>query len=257
MKRSVSALIFVLLAPAAGAQSIVPDAEQYTVRFELRRFMPGLDANLQTLSPESGEGTLIDIPKDLGVEDRSTLDIRASLQLGLGHKIRLGFARLDYDGDKEIESQITFEGTVYKVNTRVVTSVKGNLLNADFEWDFFHGNRGYFGALIGIRAFDGDTVLVAPDEGIRKLVSLHVPVPVLGVVARIYAGHLSISGELSGLTIGKTGNLYDLELGVHVDAVKHVGAGLGYRLLSMHGEGTRKLIDFKLGGLYFETDINF
>jgi hypothetical protein len=257
MNRILYAVLLIASASLAEAQSLVPDAEQYHVRLEVRRWQAGLDSEIQMSSGDDPTGTLIDVKKDLGVEDHGSFEFRAAVQLGLGKKLRFGFTPLNYKGDKRIERQFRFESTVYNVNTRVVTAVKGTRYTGEFEWDLFHGEKGYLGLLIGVKAFDGNTLLVAPELGAREAEGIQVPVPVVGLATRIYAGQVSVSAEASGLTIGDRGNLYELDLGLHVDVVDHLGVGLGFRLLSMHGEHDRDVIDFKLSGLYLGADVNF
>jgi hypothetical protein len=257
MNRALTVFILMVITPLADAQSLVPEAEQYHIRVEFRRWQVGLDSEIQMTSGDNPTGTLINVRDDLGVSDHGTFEVRGILQLGLGKKLRFGFTPLDYDGDKRVERSLRFEGTVYNLNTRVVTSVKGNWYTGEFEWDIFHGEKGYLGLLIGVKAFDGTTVLVAPELGIREVEGIQVPAPVLGLTSRIYAGHVSVSAEVSGLSIGDRGNLYELDLGAHVDVVNHLGVGVGFRLLSMHGKNDRDLIDFKLSGVYLGADVNF
>src|SRR5688572_12486677 len=124
MKRSSSVLLFLLLGSIpAAAQTIVPDAERFRVRLEVRYWMPSIDADIQKSSGDHPQGTLIDVKEMLGLKDKNTFDVRATLQLGTGHKIRAGFALLDYSGRKRVEEQIRFEATVYDVDTLVVTSL--------------------------------------------------------------------------------------------------------------------------------------
>jgi hypothetical protein len=126
MQKFLAAAFFLGAASSASAQfSDVADGEHYKIRAEARVWSPSL-AGLIQKNPDGGEGTLIDVPADLGVEDHRMFQLRGILQLGQGHKIRASYTRIDYDGDKRIERQIRFGGTVYTVQTRVVTSVRSD-----------------------------------------------------------------------------------------------------------------------------------
>jgi hypothetical protein len=252
-----TALILGVAASAAAQFSDVPEGEQYKIRAEYRLWTPSLAAQIQK-NPDGGEGTLIDVPADLGVEDNATFQVRGILQLGQGHKIRVSYSRIDYDGNKKVERQLRFGGTVYTISTRVVTSVRSDYYTAEYEWDVFKSEGGYFGFLFGAKALNATTVLIAPDRGDRKQEAVHVPIPVLGVTGCYYAGRLSAFGEFSGLSIGKRGHVYELDLGAHAQVVKHLGVGIGYRRITVHGEeDTEGLLDFKLGGLHFGADVRF
>jgi hypothetical protein len=258
MKRFFAAAVLVLsVAPAAGAfDDEVAPGEDYTIRAEIRRWMPSLGAQIQK-NFTGGEGTIIDVPADLGVEDHGLFHVRGTLQIGSGKKIRGSYSRIDYDGDKKVERQIRFGGTTYAISTRVITSVRSDLYTLDYEWDIVHRPEGYFGVLIGAKALKATTVLIAPDLGDRKQEAVNVPVPVLGLTGRFYAGQISGFAELSGLTIGQRGHVTELDLGVHVDIVKPLGAGIGYRRIVVHGENDDGLLDFKVGGLYLGVDASF
>jgi hypothetical protein len=257
MMRNVCVLVVLAIipfAPRAGAQG-VPEPEQFSLRLEGRLWGPSLSAELQATA--SQPGTLIDIPKDLGVGDKSTFEVRATVQLGIGHKIRVGYTQLDYDGDIRLNRQIRFEETVYPRFTRVVTSLKGSYFAGDYEWDFTKGTYGYVGALFGAKFFDFDALLAAPEQGDRDVETLRIPVPVVGLVARGYYSRFSVSGELTGFTIGSRANFTELHLGTHFDVTKNVGLQFGYRLLKIHGEQSNDLIDMRLSGLQFGGQFSF
>jgi hypothetical protein len=258
MKRWFVAGLILGAASTAQAQfSDIADGEQYKILGEYRFWAPTLGAQIEK-DPTGGVGTLIDVPGDLGVPNHSTFQLRGILQLGQGHKIRVSYSRIDYDGDTKIDRQLRFGGTVYTINSHVVTSVKSDYYTAEYEWDAFKGQSGYFGFLIGAKGLNATTVLLDEDRGDRKQEAVHVPVPVLGVAGRYYAGKLSLFGEFSGLTIGSRGHVYELDLGVHAEVVRHIGASLAYRRITVHGEQPDEgLLDFKLGGVNVGADVRF
>jgi hypothetical protein len=233
----------------------VPGPEQYTVRIEGAIWGPSLASELQVTG--NVQGTLIDVPKDLGVADKGTYEGRLTLQLGVGHKVRLGYTNIDYDGNTPINREIRFQDTIYPRFTRLVTSQKGSYFSGDYQWDITKGAHGYFGPLIGGKFFDTDATLVAPERGDRDVQTLRVPVPVVGVAGRGYYGRFSGSGELEGFTIGKRGSLIEFAMAAHFNVSDHLGVQFGYRFMRVHGEYSNDLVTMRLSGLKFGGEISF
>ena len=247
-------IVAAFAAPIA-AQTEAPEPEQYSVRLQARLWAPGLASEMQMSG--SQVGTVIDVTEDLGVEDKTTFEVRAALQLGLGHKIRLGYTKIDYDGDQQIPHEIKFGDTTYPRFTRLVTSLKGSYFAGDYEWDFAKGQHGFVGAVFGAKVFDMDGVLVAPDRNERDVETVRVPVPVLGLVGQGYYGRFSAGGELSAFSIGKTANFLEFYLNTHFALTPQIGIEGGYRFLTLHGEHSNDMIDMKLNGLYAGLEVNF
>lgn len=250
-------LVVLLLAAAtpAAAQEAYPEPEQYSFRLQGRLWGPSISSEVKFSGRQ--EGTLIDVTRDLGVKDQSTFEVRASVQLGLGHKIRLGYTHLRYTGERTITREIRFGNTTYPRATVLHTSLKGAYYSGDYELDFFKGSSGYVGAIFGAKLFDLDAVLVAPNRGDRDVETARVPVPVVGVVGQGYYGRFSAGAELSGFTIGPTANFVELYINSHFELTTQIGIEAGYRVFSVHGEHDDDRFDLSLGGLYFGAEINF
>jgi hypothetical protein len=243
------------LAPLARAQSVLPEAEQYSVRLEGRLWGPGLSAEMQMSGSQTG--TVIDVPNDLAVGDKSTYQLRLNVQLGTGHKLRFNYTKLDYDGDTQIKKEIKFGDTTYPRFTHLVSSLKGSYYSGDYEWDLAKGQYGYFGLCFGAKVFDVDGLLVAPERGDRDVETFRVPVPVLGVVTEGYYGRFGVGGELTAFTIGKTANFVELDLNTHFALTGQLGVVGGFRFFKIHGEHSNDMLDMKLSGLYFGAEVNF
>jgi hypothetical protein len=248
---------FILLAAAtpAAAQLSYPDPEQYSFRLQGRLWGPTLSSEVQFSGRQ--EGTIIDVTRDLAVKDQSTFEVRANVQLGLGHKIRLGYTNLRYSGERVLTREIRFGDTTYPRGTELHSSLKGAYYSGDYELDFFKGSSGYLGACFGAKVFDIDAVLVAPSRGDRDIESVRVPVPVVGVVGQGYYGRFSAGGELSGFSIGPTANFIELYVHTHFEVSSQLGIEAGYRIFTVHGEHSNDRLDLTLGGLYFGAELNF
>src|SRR5262249_9634786 len=155
------------------------------------------------------EGTLIDLDDDLGIADKRTFDVRATLQIKKGRKLRGSYTPFDYHGDMPATRTFTYGSTRFIRNERVVSSMKGGYYSGDLEWDFVRTSHGFLGAVLGAKFVDMDAIVVSPAQGSREVDTLRVPIPVIGVATRFYARRFSFEGEITGLTAGSHGSMYD------------------------------------------------
>lgn len=248
------ALIAALAALSAGPvlAGDLPAAEEYHLRVEYLEWRPSLEAEIR-----SGTfGTRIDLKEDLGIEDGRSFEVRGALQFAPGFKLRGALTPIDYAADTRIDRSFVFDGRIYPVNARVVSSVAGRLYSAALEFDVVKNPGGYLGILLGGQLFDGDTSIAAPELGIDEGEDLSTPMPFLGVSGRIYAGKLSFEGEISGLTIGSRGHFYEMHLGGRFHVSERLAAGAGYRLFKVQGEEEPDLVAFRQGGITFGVELS-
>ena len=257
-RQVVPALVLPLLGlvPArASAQVEVPEPERYGLRLEYREDRPTLTGSVQK-GANGEEGSIVDLIDDLGIEDDRTFDARVTFKIKSSHKLRAGYMPVDYHGDQEAPRNFTFMDTTYFRSDRVVTSVKGALWSGDYQWEFYQGEKGFVGAILGGRWFDGDTVLVDVDQGLRETNSESFPLPVLGIAGRAYAGKLSLEGEFAGLPAGSLGNYYEFEGSARFHISDRLGLMGGYRLINLDARDDPDQVQFKLSGWQFGLELS-
>jgi hypothetical protein len=249
-------LPLVALSPAgAFAQDEGPAPENYGLRLEYREYRPGLTGDVR-MGADGDEGTLVDMVDDLGIEDERTFDARLTLKIKTGHKLRGGYMPIDYNGDQPAPRNFTFKGTTYFRADRVVTTLKGSLYSADYQWEFYRGERGFVGALLGARLFDVDTVIVDVDQGEREQDSRFAPIPVIGVMGRGYAGRVSVEGEFAGLTVGSLGSFYEFETAARLHLSDRLAVMGGYRVLKLNAKDDPDAVNFRMGGWQFGLELS-
>lgn len=236
----------------ARGQELAP-AESYVLRLEYVRWFPSVSGEVQK-SP--GDVNRIDIENDLGVSSEDVSEFKGSFRLGGRHKFRGAYNRLDYAGDVILSNAFIFDGTFFRRDSRTVTSLKGTLWSGDYELDVLKGGWGYLGVLIGARYLDVDAVIVQPEEARRETGTLRAPVPVLGMSGRVYAGRLSMSAEVSGLTIGSRGTFYDVEGFARFHVTERLAVGGGYRFFSVRGEDDPEFIHLQQSGARFSLELS-
>jgi hypothetical protein len=239
----------------SAAQSSLPSAEQYTVRVEYRRW----HANLEGAFRQGLLGTTIDPVADLGVPaDEKTREIHGALQVAAGHKLRVGYIKLGYAGDTVVDRTLVYSGTVFPINTRVVTSLKGGYWSAGYEFDFLERDTGYLGVVLGGRLLDVDSILVAPDAGIQEAVSTKSVAPTLSLAGRVYASKISLGGEIGGLYLGDRGYLLDADASARLHFSDRAALQVGYRYIKARGElDAEDFLEVKLSGLTYGIEVSF
>jgi opacity protein-like surface antigen len=243
-----------LAAPLAAQQ--LPPAESYHVRVEYYQWHPTLTSQIQE-GAAGQPGTLLDLKGDLGIADAHTFEIVATFQFTPGQKLRGSYTRLDYAGDTLASRTFQFNGDTYDVNAHVISSLKGAYYSADYEWDFVKNSGGYLGLMLGGKLISVDTTVSAPDRGVSTATTAKIPVPILGLAGRVYAGRFSLGGDASGLTIGKRGNLYELNGGVQFHISDRLAVEGGYRLLHIKGEKDLEFLSFQQSGWHVGGELSF
>jgi hypothetical protein len=247
----------VLLPVVAQAQSSgAPPQESYGVRLEYREFRPEFTGEIQKGFGDE-EGTLLDIVDDLGIVDDRTFEVRGTLQIKPGHKLRGSYTPLDYAGDVESARRRFSYGQI-DVNRGepVVTRIKGAYWSGAYEFDFVRGPRGFLGGTLGAKVVDLDTTVVATNQGQREQDTWRSPVPSLGAITRVYVGRVSLEGEISGFTLGSRGSLFEFDVAARLHMSDRLAASGGYRYLKIRGENDRDFGDVHLEGWHFGLELS-
>jgi hypothetical protein len=253
--RRAAALLVLALPAAALAQEDMPPAEQYRLRVEYREYRPSLTGTVQKGDGDIA-GTLLDLDDDLGIVDERSFEVHGAIQFRPGHKLRLSYTRLDYDAEvPEARRTFTFGATRFERFSRVLTNMQGAFYAAEYEWDFVRGEHGFLGVLLGAKAVDVDWLIVSPPSQ-RETDTLRSPVPSLGAAGRVYAGRLSLDGELSGLSIGSRGTVVEAQTSVRLHVSDRLAVQGGYRLIKLKGEDGLDLGDVRLSGFTFGVELS-
>jgi len=256
MRVSRAATLALWLVPVGAiAQQELPPPERYTVRVEYREWRPKLSSEIQ-YGAGGVVGTLLDVQRDLGLQDERTYEVHGSLQVKPGHRLRLSWTPLDYGGDVIVGRSFTFSGTTYSVSSRVVTRLSGDLFSGGYEWDFVKNGSGYLGALVGGQVFSGDAAIEAPDLSLREQRSVTAFEPLLGIGGRAYAGRFSLEGQLSGLVAGRYGYSYEVNGSVRFHFSDRAAAQGGYRLVRINAKDEPDRLRLRLGGWTFGVELS-
>ena len=86
--------------------------------------------------------------------------------------------------------------------------------------------------------------------------TITAPIPVIGLTGRGYAGKLSFEGEITGLSAGSHGSMFEVQGSVRLHISDHLAASGGYRYLSLDGKHDRDEVKLKLGGWIFGLELS-
>jgi hypothetical protein len=242
-----------LLGTPLQAQSSLPPAEQYKFRVEFYEWHPNLDSQVQD---SDLPGDLLDLKKDLGVTDQHTFELQATIQFSPGQKIRGSYTKVDYSGNAVASRSFNFNGNNYPVGTQVLSTLKGAYYSAQYEWDFLKSSGGYLGLAIGGELVTATASIQAPQLALSSSADASIPVPVLGLSGRLYAGKISLSGDARGLTIGSRGNLYDLNGAAQFHVSDRIALEAGYRFFHAQGQKNLELLTFQQSGWHFGAELS-
>lgn len=254
-----SGLLWALLlvaAASAQAQEILPPEEQYILRLEYLWWKPAPSGEIQKGFGPS-EGTSLDVEKDLGMEAQNGHNLRGAIRLGTSWKLIGGWTPLDYRGDQLADQPFVYGNLVARFGDRILTTFKGNLISTGLQWDFVTNEGGYMGALVGVKYFDVDTLMVNADTSARVAEEEKLPIPVLGLSGRAYFGEwFSAEGEFSGMTAGSRGYLWEWLLALRVHFTSRLAVTGGYHGLSIQGSTDRDFFTLDLGTWTFGLEIS-
>jgi hypothetical protein len=243
-------------AAASPAQNDTAPAEQYKLRVEYLYWSPQPAGQLQKGVSEI-EGTLVDVREDLGFVEHAASPIRGALRLGRGVKLRGSWSPIDFKGEATASSLIVYGTTIVFPAQRIASSLKGHYVTAEIGWDFLQRPQGFLGLLVGVKYFDVDTLFLNVDTGDRVVETERLPIPTVGLASRVYlTRHLSVEGELSGLTLGDRGHVFELLAAARLHLGKHLAATGGYRRLVLEGRDGRDYLRVDLGTWTFGAEIS-
>ena len=231
--------------------------ENYVVEIEGRYWNPKLDASVKIV--KNDVGTHFSAVDDLGFDEKKDSgEARIQIKFAKKHKFNLSFLPLKWDADKVLTSTIIFSGTTYTAGTRVQSKLDLNVFKAGYEYDFLEGSWGFLGGTIDVMAADMNVELKTPALAINEKESKTVPIPLIGLTARIYpVKWVNFTAKVSGLPMGSYGHVFDAEVSLNINPIKYVGISGGYRYFETKFKYDNNSLDFKLDGPFLALKIRF
>lgn len=222
------------------------------------------DADISISSEGVGiEGSTIDFKNDLGLLDKRFGEFHLTGKLARKHKLRFQFIPIKYQLEPVlIKRELVFNGQKYVVGLPVTAAFKWNAYRFTYEYDFLAHDRWFAGLILEAKYTDVDAELRSPI--LEEFAHAKAPIPAIGGIGRYYfVPNISITGELSGITLPKSvsedynAHYFDLDIYGTVNVTRNFGGQFGYRKFDVAYKVKEDSGALLLRGLYFSAVARF
>ena len=231
--------------------------ENYTVELEGRMWSVKLDSTVKVV--QNGIGTDMKLVDDLGFDERKNFfQGRLQVKFFRKHKFNLEYIPLKWDADKVITRTVQFSGQTYTVGTQVQSSLDLKFLKGGYEYDFLVGSLGFLGGTLDVLVANASVQLKAPALAIDQKEDKTVPIPMIGLIGRIYPiKWVNLTAKASGLPLGSYVYVFDAEASLNINPIKYLGISGGYRYFSTNLKYNDNSLDYKLDGPFVALALRF
>ena len=233
---------------------------QRLIEFEGRYWLT--DSTQRVKLVDSGIGTEINFKSDLGFQDRNFPEARFNFYSGGRSRLRVSYVQVDYDGDRDIQRSLDFSGQRYTVGTRVISNLEIRHLKAGWAYRFVNIGDGkvLLGPQVGAHGLWLKAALRAPNlrPPVDQSDKLSVGFPTFGAGLDAHPSpFVSISGDFTGMPLGKYGYALDGELAVKAMPVRHLGLTVGYRLFRLNPKLEPDFAVVRISGPFVGASVRF
>jgi len=220
-------------------------------------WFPKLTGSAQTNA--TGD-TRFDFKDTLGVNDENIPFGEAFLRFG-STMVRVGYAQITFDGDKQLTQTVVFNGTTYSATDNVISSLDMKMLDGEVQYDFLRPDVGIAGFNLGlilkVKYVDGKVELRSVSQG-ATLKDFKAPIPMVGAAAGVGFLKDMIRVDARAAGIAYSGNhLYDADAYASFAPLPFVRIQGGYRYIDLKIDDSDVLASFKLSGPYLGVQLSF
>jgi len=244
------AAAFLLMAEGAFA------ASGFEVGVRGAYWFPKLTGNAQT--DVTGD-TRFDFKDTLGVGDENLPFGEAFVRFG-STTLRVGYAQVNFDGEKELTQTVVFNGTTFSATDNVISALDMKMLDGEVQFDFLRPDVGVAGFNIGlllkVKYVDGKVEL--RNSTTTETKDFQAPIPMIGAAAGVGFLKDMVRVDARAAGIAYSGNhLYDADAYASFGPLPFVRIQGGYRYIDLKIDQDGTLASFKLRGPYLGAQISF
>jgi len=235
-------------------------ADEPWVRLEGNYWMPRLSADARFT--DNGIGTEFDLEDDLGIDDEDFPGGRIEFRLGKNHRLRLGYTRVNYEGDNVLTRTIVFGEETYNKDARVLSEFDMHYGQIGWTWQFINlfDRSVRFGTILDLKGFGIKAELEAPDivPAISEDADIVFGFPTVGLALDIVPlDGITLYAEAAGISAGSYGWFADGEAGVRISPMKNLSIIGGYRIMRIDIEVDDDFVDMEIAGPFAGASLNF
>jgi outer membrane protein len=221
-------------------------------------WLPELDGEVKV--DEGGiPGTTIDFEDDLDMDDEEYPIIEAFVGLG-NHHISVSAMQVNYSGAETLARDITFEGETFTTNTAVASSLKYDMIDAEYQYDLIDLENILAGFSLGVigkvKWVDGEVEIKSASETAKETFTAPIPMVGAGVHVGLIADLLEARVKATG--IGYSGNmLYDVMGDISWTPFPFVDIHGGYRIIHLDVDVDDVELKYDMSGPYVAVTVGF
>ncbi|MFH1673845.1 MAG: hypothetical protein ABIF87_10545 [Pseudomonadota bacterium] len=221
-------------------------------------WFPELDGDV-TVDEGGTLGTTIDFEDDLGMDDESYPMVEAFVGLG-DHHFSVSAMQVDYSGSETLTKTIYFKGEDYTATTAVESSLKYDMVDAEYQYDVIDLENILAGFSIGVIAkvkwVDGEVEIKSATETEKETFAAPIPMVGVGVHVGLIADILEARVKATG--IGYSGNaLYDVMGDISFTPFPFVDIHGGYRIIHLDIDVDDVELNYDMSGPYAAVTVSF
>jgi len=226
-----------------------------------------LKAGYQLLSPEgsiagtvNGVGTVLDLEKDLNLDDSEDFIAEIALKWG-DSQLSFNYLPISFSGTGTLTVAGEFNGELFSVNDIVKTDLDINLYDIGYTYYFLNFDdlptRFQLGLELAVKIADVDVTLHDLTQDFVETESGTVPIPTIGVRTRIaLADFLGVIGRIGYMEFD--GNHFlDAEAQLEFSPLPMVGIYAGFRYFDLKIDEDDIFVETKFSGPFAGLMIRF
>jgi len=245
--------------------SVLAEDENYWMSQDrIRLIVGGYFAKIETqLRISKGQGTLIDLEKDLGLDD-STVSFRVQghYRFSPRHRFIYSFSDVSRDATNLVERKIILNGKVFKVGSIVTTDFSVQVSKLLYGYSFFQNNKIDLSFSTGIVGLNLSTKIDSPFIN-KETDESFLPTPVVGFRGMYaFSRKLVMTAGVDYFRINESNakaEVRDWNLAIEYDIYKKIAVGLTYGSFNLDGEkkSNKDKFDFDIEGLFIYSKFGF
>jgi len=232
------------------------------IRFSVGGYFPKIDSQIR-ISNNQGQGTLIDLEDDLGLDDSIvSFRIQGHYRFNPEHRFIYSYIDVTRDASNVVKRDIIFDDKVFPADSLVAADFSVQLFKLLYAYSFFQNNKIDLSFSTGVVGFDLDAKLDSPLVE-QEEDSSFLPLPVVGLRG-IYAYNrkLVMTADIDYFRINEDNaeaEVIDWSLAIEYDVFKRIALGLSYGSFNLDGEkkDDNDKFDFDIEGLFIYSKFSF